>query len=133
MSCVMYDTPAGTFAGREHCLGHLDQMGNVYDVPVGVSAGQNHIVGHVEGPDGFQGAAALLLLLRPQGGGNYSGQTGQTRTGTGSNLGGGVLVFLIVCVLLVLFLFREYLSQILTLGAFGAIILVILSIMNRER
>ena len=114
-------------------MGHVTYSGDVYDVPAGASAGRNHIVGHVEGPDGFQGAAALLLLLRPQGGGNYSGQTGQTRTGTGSNLGGGVLVFLIVCVLLVLFIFREYLSQILTLGAFGAIILVILSIMNRER
>lgn len=160
MSCVMYDTPAGTFAGREHCLGHLDQMGNVYDVPVGVSAGQNHIVGHVtqngevydvpsgvsagvnhmvgyvdasgnvfrgrgamgigncvghitrsgnvydvpvgggagrnhivghiEGQDGRRGAAALLLLLRPQGSsGGYGGSGGAGGYGGPASGGGG--------------------------------------------
>ena len=89
----IYDVPRGFSAGVGHCVGHAAADGKVYTTPAGASAGLDYCVGQVLGGAREQGAAALLLLLRPgtSTGGNAAsggGSSGGGSSGGGSSGGG---------------------------------------------
>lgn len=79
----VYDTWKGSGEAIGHCVGHAATDGKVYTTPAGASAGLDYCVGQVLGGAREQGAAALLLLLRP---GTSTG--GNAASGGGASGGG---------------------------------------------
>ena len=80
----IYDVPRSFSAGLGHCVGHAAADGKVYTTPAGASAGLDYCVGQVLGGAREQGAAALLLLLRPR-----VSAGGNAASGGGASGGGG--------------------------------------------
>ena len=86
----IYDVPRGFSAGVGHCVGHAAADGKVYTTPVGVPAGLDRCVGQVLGGAREQGAAALLLLLKPGAAADASpASTGGNAASGGGASGGG--------------------------------------------
>ena len=86
----IYDVPRGFSAGVGHCVGHAAADGKVYTTPAGASAGLDYCVGQVLGGAREQGAAALLLLLKPGAAADASpASTGGNAASGGGASGGG--------------------------------------------
>ena len=86
----VYDTWKGSGEAIGPCVGHAATDGKVYTTPAGASAGLDYCVGQVLGGAREQGAAALLLLLRPgtAAGGSPASAGGNAASGGGASGGG---------------------------------------------
>ena len=82
----VYDTAKGSGEAIGHCVGHAAADGKVYTTPAGASAGLDRCVGQVLGGAREQGAAALLLLLKP--GASSVSAGGNAASGGGASGGG---------------------------------------------
>ena len=86
----VYDTAKGSGEAIGHCVGHAAADGKVYTTPAGASAGLDRCVGQVLGGAREQGAAALLLLLKPGAAADASpASTGGNAASGGGASGGG--------------------------------------------
>ena len=85
----VYDTWKGSGEAIGHCVGHAATDGKVYTTPAGASAGLDYCVGQVLGGAREQGAAALLLLLRPGTSTGGNAASGGGASGGGASGGGG--------------------------------------------